>query len=176
MAEQPGAPRQTHPQLDLATFPPPLIPGNRGFATRALWYLVSAVCFSHALALLPSTAKAELLRWFGATVGPGLVIKPRVTIKYPWFLRVGRSVWIGERAWIDNPAPVALGDNVCVSQGATLISGNHDFKRADFAYFGGPITVGDRVWVCAGAIVAPGSTIPAGTVVAIGSVWRGDAA
>ena len=46
--------------------------------------------------------KRFLLRLFGAKIGKGVVIKPCVNIKYPWKLRIGNYVWIGENVWIDN--------------------------------------------------------------------------
>ena len=56
------------------------------------------------------------MRLFGASVGKGVIINPRVNIKYPWKLVIGSNVWIGEKVWIDNLADVTIGDNVCLSQ------------------------------------------------------------
>jgi len=48
-----------------------------------------------------SKIKALLLNKFGASIEYNVVIKPNVNIKYPWFLRVGSNVWIGEGVWIE---------------------------------------------------------------------------
>jgi len=159
--------------LDLSKFPTPEIPGNRGLATKVLWYVVAGLFFQHSFALLPSWAKATLLRSFGASIGRGVVIKPGVTIKCPWFLKVGDHTWIGQGVWIDNPGSITVGADVCISQGAYLVTGNHDFKDSAFRFFSSPIDIGDRCWICAKAIIPPGSRIPPGTVVQIGKVWRG---
>lgn len=162
---------RTSDGLDLSLFPSPDIPGNRGPMVRAAWFLTNAMLFQSRLPLLPYELKASLLRLFGAKVGPGAVIKPRVGIKYPWFLEMGRNVWLGEAVWIDNPSKIEIGSNVCISQGAYLVTGNHDFGRENFRFFTQPIIVGNRVWICARAIIPPGSLIPPNTVVPIGSVW-----
>ena len=65
--------------VDLARYAEPVIPGNRSAAWRIAWHVVSALLFQSAL-VLPSRCKAAVLRAFGARVGRGLVIKPRVTI------------------------------------------------------------------------------------------------
>ena len=164
--------RSTARDLDLSKFPPPEIPGNRGLAIRALWYVIAGLFFQNAFAVWPSIVKAKLLKLFGAKIGKGIVIKPSVTIKYPWFLSIGDHSWIGQNVWIDNPGQVAIGANVCISQGAYLVTGNHYFMDPTFRFFSSPIDIGDRAWICAKAIIPPGSVIPAGTVVRIGSVWN----
>ena len=153
-------------KLDLASFRKPEIPGNRGAVWRAAWYLTNALVFRSAvLGLLPNRAKAALLRAFGARVGRGLVCKPRVTIKYPWFLELGDHVWIGEDVWIENPGPVRIGSHVCLSQGVRLLTGSHDWSRPDFAFFARPITLGEGVWVTAFRVIRPGVEVPAHSVV-----------
>lgn len=76
---------------------------------RILWYLVNVVFFKSSIPY-PSKIKVALLRIFGAVVGNGVVIKPCVNIKYPWFLEIGTFVWIGEEVWIDNLADVKIGN------------------------------------------------------------------
>ena len=164
--------RKTALSHSLAAFPRPAIEGDRGLLTKALWYLCGAILFQHSLALLPSAVKAAILRGFGAKIGTGVVIKPRVSIKSPWHLSVGDNSWIGEGAWIDNPGPVTIGNDVCLSQGVYIVTGNHDFTSPGFVFFAQPVEVGDRAWICAKAILPPGSIVPARTVVPIGAVWR----
>jgi putative colanic acid biosynthesis acetyltransferase WcaF len=148
-------------ELDLARFTPPRVPGNRGPLWRGAWYLVNATVFQGALlGLLPSRLKAALLRGFGAKVGRGFVCKPRVNIKYAWFLELGDHVWLGEGVWIDGLAPVRIGSNVVISQGCYLGNGNHDWSRPDFPFFAEPIVIGDGVWLKAFRLVLGGARIP----------------
>ena len=53
-----------------------------------------------------------------------------MNIKYPWNLEVGDYTWIGENVWIDNLVKVRIGSNVCISQGAMLLCGNHNYKKS----------------------------------------------
>jgi putative colanic acid biosynthesis acetyltransferase WcaF len=148
-------------ELNLASFTPPRIPNSPSLFVRVIWYVVNAVIFrSSFVALMPSRIKAAILRVFGAAVGRGVVIKPRVDIKAPWFLEMGDHVWLGERVWIDNHTSVRLGSNVCVSQGAYLFTGNHDWSDPSFAFFCRPITIGNSVWITAFSVVKPGSDVP----------------
>ena len=90
--------------------------------------------------------KIILLRAFGAKIGRGLVIKNNVTIKFPWKLTIGNNVWLGEQCWIDNLDYVTIGSNVCISQGALLLTGNHDYTNSSMPYRNAPITLEDGVW------------------------------
>ena len=98
---------------------------------RVLWVLVSGLFFQTWFPW-PSALKRTLLRLFGANIGRGVVLKPRVTIKYPWKLTVGDHCWIGENVWIDNLGQVTLGTHCCLSQGALLLCGNHNYKKPTF--------------------------------------------
>lgn len=155
---------------DLSVYQRPIIPGNRNAVWRAAWYLVNACFFQGAvLALMPSSSKARILRAFGAKVGKGFVCKPRVTIKYPWFLEIGDHVWLGELVWIDNHTTVKIGNSVCISQGAYLFTGNHDWNDPAFRFFCAPIEIGDGGWVGAGVTVGLVSQLPPGAVLASNS-------
>jgi putative colanic acid biosynthesis acetyltransferase WcaF len=133
------------------------------------WYLVNYYIFDSALPW-PYGFKRWLLNLFGAQVGKGLVIKPKVRIKNPWYLRLGVNCWIGESVWIDNLAFVEVGDNVSISQGAMLLTGNHDYTASSFPYRLGPITLAEGVWVGAQAVVCPGVTCDSHAILTVGSV------
>ena len=139
---------------------------------RALWYGLSLAFFESALPW-PRPFKRGLLRAFGALVGEGVVIKPRVRIKYPWLLSVGDHSWIGEEVWIDNLAPVNLGDHVCLSQGAFLLTGNHDRHSTSFDLRMSPIEIDNGAWIGARAVVCPGVRMESHAVLNAGAVAKG---
>jgi putative colanic acid biosynthesis acetyltransferase WcaF len=140
---------------------------------QVCWYLVNAIFFINAL--IPSSSlKRFFLRLFGARIGNGVVLKPGINIKYPWKLSIGNFSWIGERVWIDNLASVEIGDNVCLSQGAILLTGNHDFTKVSFDLMVKKIILEDGVWIGAAAMVCPGVTCASHSVLSAGSVATQD--
>lgn len=142
---------------------------GRSRIVELAWMVASALLFRHSLAIW-SGIKVAALRAFGARVGSGVIIKPSVQIKFPWKLAIGDHVWICEHVWIDNLDTVTIGSDVCLSQGAMLLCGTHDYKRATFDLITRPITVEDGAWVCARAIVCPGVQVGSNAVLTAGSV------
>ena len=143
-------------------------PGANRFKL-AVWYFINILFFKNSWNPF-SGLKVKLLRLFGAKVGKGVVIKPAINIKYPWKLHIGNHVWIGEQVWIDNLDQVTIGDHVCLSQGAMLLCGNHNYKKSTFNLITGPITLEEGVWIGAKAIVCPGITCQSHAILAVGSV------
>jgi putative colanic acid biosynthesis acetyltransferase WcaF len=136
---------------------------------EAVWYLLKCAFFLSPLPF-PSRFKCAILRAFGAKVGQGVVLKPRINIHFPWKLSIGDHAWIGEEVFILNLEPVSLGSHCCVSQRAFICTGNHDYRRPDMAYRSQPIVIQDGAWVGAQVFVSPGVTIGTDAVVAAGSV------
>jgi putative colanic acid biosynthesis acetyltransferase WcaF len=144
---------------------------NRGAGKlkEITWYFVKMLFFLSAFPF-PGSLKSTLLAWFGAKIGKGVVIKPRVNIHFPWKLIIGDDVWIGEEAFLLNFELLNIGNNVCVSQRAFLCGGNHDFKDPTMPYRNGPIILEDGCWIGAGCFVGPNVTVGVDTIVAAGSV------
>lgn len=144
---------------------------GRSALVEALWLLIQGWLFASDL---PGSGwRCFLLRRFGAEIGTGVVIKPRVRVKFPWRLKVGDHAWIGEAVWIDNLALVQIGPHACVSQGAYFCTGNHDWRREDFALRTEAISIGAHAWVGAMAQLAPGSMLADGAVLAMGACLSG---
>ena len=136
---------------------------------RFCWYWVNTIFFK--TGLFPFyKLKTFLLRLFGARVGKGVLIKPFVNIKYPWLLELGHHIWIGEHVWIDNLEKVRIGNNVCLSQGAFLLTGNHDYSKPAFDLVIKPITIEEGAWIGANAVVCPGVVCSSHAVLSVGSV------
>ncbi len=140
---------------------------------RWTWYVFNILFFKTSLFPI-YRFKVFLLRLFGAKIGMNVVIKPSVTIKYPWFLQTGNNVWIGEKVWIDNLAMVRIGNNVCLSQGCLLLTGNHDYTKPAFDLMINTIVLEDGVWIGAGAVVCGGAICHEHAVLTVGSVTAGE--
>ena len=145
---------------------------GRNKAVLVIWYFVNLLFFRSFFPLYG--AKRMLLRLFGAKVGKGVVIKPHVSIKYPLKLTIGDYVWIGESVWIDNLAHVSLGDHVCISQGALLLCGNHNYKRSTFDLIVGEIVLEEGAWAGAKTIVCPGVKMGSHSLLTVGSIATRD--
>jgi putative colanic acid biosynthesis acetyltransferase WcaF len=137
------------------------------------WYFVNYFIFFSRIPF-PSGFKAMLLRLFGAKIGVGLVIKPLVRIKNPWRLIVGNHCWIGEDVWIDNIENIVIGNNVCLSQGAILSTGNHDYSISNFLPRYEKIELEDGVWICGKAVVCPGVVCRSHSILTVNSVATKD--
>jgi putative colanic acid biosynthesis acetyltransferase WcaF len=120
-----------------------------------------------------SSLRVDLLRLFGARIGERVTIKPGVNIKYPWHLTIGDDSWIGERCWIDNLTAVRIGSNVCISQGAYLCTGNHNWSSPGFDLMIAPIQLCDASWAGAMCILTPGTVLGEGAVASAGSLVIG---
>lgn len=138
-----------------------------------LWYFINA------LFVRPSWIpfmgfKIFLLRLFGAKIGKRICIKPGVLIKSPWNLTIGDDCWIGENVWIDNLDKVYIGSNVCISQGALLLTGNHDYTISSMPYRNSPITVEDGAWIGGKTVVCAGVKVHKNAVLTVGSIVTKD--
>ncbi len=159
-------------KVDLSTYNNDFYdPGS--LIARIAWQLISAVFFETVLPW-PNRFKCMLLRFFGARIGNAVIIKPNVKIKFPWRLIVGDHVWIGEQVWIDNLDIVTLQDSSCVSQGAYLLTGNHNYRKTTFDLMIAPVLIEQGAWVCAKAVVCPGVTVGTHAVLSVGSVATED--
>ncbi len=140
---------------------------------RTGWHFVNSIIFKSGLFPFYGL-KTFLLRSFGAKIGNGVLIKPFVNIKYPWFLIIGNHVWIGENVWIDNLANVTIGNNVCISQGAMLLTGNHDYTKKNFDLIIKTINIKEGTWLGAHSVVCPGITCEAHSILTVGSIATKD--
>lgn len=144
-----------------------------GILKRVLWYFTNEIILKNTLNPF-SNSRIFVLKIFGAKIGKGVVIKPGVNIKFPWKLKVGDYCWIGENTWIDNLDLVILESNVCLSQNALLLCGNHDYKKQSFDLVTGPIIIKEGSWVGAKSVVCKGVTIHSQAVLTVNSVASKD--
>ena len=138
--------------------------------TLSFWWMISNLIFVNAFT--PTSLRPTILRFFGATVGTGVIIRRGVRIHFPWNLIVGDNCWIGEEVWFINHEKVTIGSDVCISQRSIICSGGHDYRSASLEYAHKPLTIKDGAWVCLDAKVLPGVTIGECSVVSAGEIVR----
>lgn len=136
---------------------------------EAFWYFLGLPLLRSPL-ITSSAFRCRLLRLFGAKVGRGVHIKPGLRVKFPWYLEVGDHSWLGEDLWIDNLAQVKIEAHCCLSQGAYLCTGNHDWSSVNMRLYRRPITCRRGCWIGAKAVLCPGVVVGAGAIVSAGSV------
>ena len=88
-------------QVDLSTFDTTQFKRGRPRWIEMVWRMLSALVFQSSLFPFYGP-KRLLLRLFGANVGRGVLIKPRVFVTMPWNLSIGDHSWIGEEVWLDS--------------------------------------------------------------------------
>jgi putative colanic acid biosynthesis acetyltransferase WcaF len=169
MSDRQGTETQVFPNtVRLGSYENGWFTRGRSKIVEALWLCVDALLVS---SWVPGSWHRRLvLRLFGARIGRRVSIKPRVRVKFPWRLVVGDDSWLGECVWIDNLERVEIGSNCCLSQGAHLCTGSHDWTRPGFDLIVKPIRIEDGAWIAARAAVGPGVTVGKGGVLGLGSV------
>lgn len=136
---------------------------GRGFVAQALWVAVSEMIVMQVWC--PNRLRCAILRWFGAEIGRGVLIRHRVRVQWPWNLAVGDNSWVGTDSELYNIDSIVIGSDVCISQHVYLCTGSHDRHSPTFEFDNGPIVLQDGVWLCARSTVLRGVTVGANSVV-----------
>jgi putative colanic acid biosynthesis acetyltransferase WcaF len=65
---------------------------------------------------------------------------------------------------------VNIGANCCISQGAFLLTGNHDYSKPEFDLIIKPIVLEEGAWIGAKSVVCPGIIVKSHAVLSVGSI------
>lgn len=142
------------------------------FLKMACWHVTNLLFFRSGI--IPfSNILVFILKVYGAKIGHNVRIKPHISIKYPWKLIIGNNCWLAD-CIIDNLDYITLGNNVCISQQALILTGNHNYKASLFDLITLPVTLKEGVWIGSRAIVCPGVLANSHAVLTGGSVITKD--
>jgi maltose O-acetyltransferase len=121
--------------------------------------------------------RLALLRELIGSVGVGGYIEPPFYCDYGSQITLGAGVFVNFGAVFLDVTPITLGDQAQLGPGVQLLAADHPrdaATRVAGPELGRPITIGSRCWLGGGAIVCPGVSIGADTIVGAGSVVTRD--
>jgi maltose O-acetyltransferase len=110
----------------------------------------------------------------GIRVGQQSSIHRNCRFYHPPGVQIGPNVIINRDVLLDGRMGVTVGANASISEGAMILSLEHDPDSPHFASRGAPVTIGERAFIGARAIILPGRVIGEGAVVAAGAVVAKD--
>lgn len=132
---------------------------------RMLWSIVWGLFARPLPRSVGSGWKRFLLRLFGARIHPTAVVYSSAKVYYPANLVMEKYACLASDVDCYNVAPITIGENSTVSQGAFLCTASHDITNPLNPLITAPIIIEDQAWVAAGAFVGMGVTIGQGAVV-----------
>ncbi len=121
--------------------------------------------------------RARLLGELFASVGEGVWIEPPFFCDYGNQISLGRGVYMNFVCVILDCSHVRIGDQTQFGPQVTISAATHPLdamERASGPELAYPVTIGNRVWIGAGAIIGPGVTIGDDTTIGAGSVVMKD--
>lgn len=132
---------------------------------RLLWSMAWGIFARPLPRSMGSGWKRFLLRLFGAKIHPTAVVYSSAKVYYPANLIMERYACLASDVDCYNVAPIKIGANSTISQGAYLCTASHDTTNPLNPLITAPIVIEDQAWIAAGAFVGMGCTIGQGAVV-----------
>lgn len=129
-----------------------------------LWWIVQKTLFKNS-PRFANSYRVGLLRLFGAKIEDGVLLRPSVTVTYPWKIKIGKDSWIGENVTLYSLGNISIGNNVVISQNTYICGGYHDYKSKNFEIVSSDIQISDEVWIATDVYISPGVSIGKGSVI-----------
>ena len=132
--------------------------------------------YNAGLPVSPGERLALLRQGLGA-VGDHSVVRPPFHCDYGVNITLGVGVFINFNCTILDVVAITIGDGTRIGPGVQILAADHPrdaTERRAGGEFGRPVTIGNHVWIGAGALILPGVTIGEDAVVGAGAVVTRD--
>ncbi len=131
---------------------------------RLVWGIVYILFFKYSPRPFHSW-RSFILRCFGAKIGKGVHIYPKVKIWAPWNLTAKDEAGVADGVDLYSQGKIFLGFRSIISQRSYICTGTHDFNSKNHPLYTKDIIIDDYAWVAAEAFIGPGVKISQGAVV-----------
>jgi len=111
---------------------------------------------------------------FGVQLGSGSIIHWQTRFFQPNNIHIGKYCNIGNNAFLDGRRGITIGNFVATGSEIMIYTLQHDIDSPTFEVTGGPVMIGDYVYIGPRAIILPNVRIGIGAVVAAGAVVTSD--
>ena len=126
---------------------------------------------------LDREGRDRLLRELLGHVGANAVVEQPLFCTYGTNTTVGDNFFMNVGGRLMDSGKITIGDNVFIAPNVCIITEEHSMvveERIRGLEYTHPVTIGNNVWICTGALVLPGVTIGDNSVVGAGSVVTKD--
>ena len=131
---------------------------------RLVWNITYVIFFKYSPRPMHAW-RSFILRLFGAKIGKGVHIYPKVKIWAPWNLEAHDEVGVADGVELYCQGRIILEYRSIISQRSYICTGTHDFTIKGHPLYTKSITISKLAWVAAEAFVGPGVVVGEGAVI-----------
>jgi putative colanic acid biosynthesis acetyltransferase WcaF len=103
--------------------------------------------------------RRRILILFGAKVAKNVRISSTCRIDYPFNLKISENSSIGSDCYLQALDKILIGENVCISDNVSILTGSHDLTSINFKLITDKVIIGNNVWLSYGSCVLKGVEI-----------------
>ena len=126
---------------------------------------------------LDREARQAAIREILGKTGKNCVVEQPLFCTYGYNTTVGDNFFLNVNCKLMDSGKITIGSNVFIAPNVCIITEEHAMdveQRLAGLVYPQPVTIGENVWICTGAMVLPGVTIGDNCVIGAGSVVTKD--
>lgn len=126
---------------------------------------------------LDRSGRQAAIREILGEAGDNCVVEQPLFCTYGYNTSVGDNFFMNVNGKLMDSGKITIGDNVFIAPNVCIVTEEHamDVKqRLEGLEYTHPVTIGNNIWICTGAIILPGVTIGDNSVIGAGSVVTKD--